>query len=141
MTYLWCFPMACALSLLENVCLTRNLISILQLDDLGYKIIFSQSSWKISKGNILVAHGIKVDSLYPLYVSKKDTILSVTEQPQFLCGMAVWDTCLEKLWRLFLVRVAYLSYTFQNSVFVSIICTGNRLIPQGMFLLRKKGSR
>ena len=69
----------------ENVrhvpCLTRNLISIPQLDDLGYKVTFSQLSWKISKGNILVAHGIKVGSLYPLYVSSRDIVLSVTEQP------------------------------------------------------------
>ena len=57
---------------IENVhhvlCLTRNLISIPQVDDHGYKVTFSQSSWKISKGNMLVAHGIKVGSLYPLYV-------------------------------------------------------------------------
>ena len=60
-------------------CLTRNLISIPQLKDLGYKVTFSQTSWKIRKGNILVAHGIKVGSLYPLYVLNKDTVLSVTE--------------------------------------------------------------
>ena len=129
----------------ENVChvpcLTRNLISIPQLDDLGYKVTFSQSSWKISKGNILVAHGIKVGSLYPLYVSSKDIVLTVTGSHQFLCGIAGWDTCLEKLWRLFLIRVACLSYAFQTSVFVSIACTGNRHASQEMFLLRKKGGR
>ena len=86
---------------LENVChvpcLTRNLISIPQLDDLGYKVTFSQSSWKINKGNILAAHGIKVGSLYPVYVSSKDTILSgplSSHHHQFLCGIADWDTCL-----------------------------------------------
>ena len=79
---------------IENVhhvpCLIRNLISIPQSDDLRYKVTFSQSSWKINKGNILVAYGIKVGSLYPLYVSSKDIVLSDIEQP----SVSLWHSWL-----------------------------------------------
>ena len=61
--------------------LTRNLISIRQLDDIGYKFSFGQQSWKICKGNLLLASGSKLQSLYPLYVSCKNSLLSVTKLP------------------------------------------------------------
>ena len=44
--------------------LTKNLVSIGQLDDLGYKTEFANGSWKISKGAMTIAKGKKVGSLY-----------------------------------------------------------------------------
>ncbi|MCO5555218.1 hypothetical protein L7F22_008762 [Adiantum nelumboides] len=59
--------------------LTRNLISVGRLDDLGYKVTFHQQSWRIAKSHLILAHGSKFGTLYPLYVS--DSILSITELP------------------------------------------------------------
>ncbi|MCO5612545.1 hypothetical protein L7F22_066813 [Adiantum nelumboides] len=66
--------------------LTRNLISVGRLDDLGYKVTFHQQSWRIAKGHLILAHGSKVGTLYPLYVSDKNNVLSVTE----LFTVALW---------------------------------------------------
>ena len=44
--------------------LTKNLISVGQLDDDGYKTVFSHGSWKMTKGSMIIARGKKVGSLY-----------------------------------------------------------------------------
>ena len=44
--------------------LKRNLISVGQLTDLGYKVTFEKESWKMSKGTVVVAHGKREGSLY-----------------------------------------------------------------------------
>lgn len=44
--------------------LKKNLISIGQLDSTGYAIELEKSSWKIMKGAMVVAHGIKSGTLY-----------------------------------------------------------------------------
>ena len=42
----------------------RMLISVSQLDGLGYKIAFENGQWKVSKGNLVIAHGWKKGTLY-----------------------------------------------------------------------------
>ena len=53
---------------LTNVCyvpgLRRNLISIGQLDDDGYRTEFSGRSWKVTKGAMVIARGWKHRTLY-----------------------------------------------------------------------------
>jgi len=39
--------------------LKRNLISIGQLDDGGHYTAFGDGAWKVTKGNLVVAHGKK----------------------------------------------------------------------------------
>lgn len=77
---------------IENVChvpcLTRNLIFVAQLDDLDYKVTFSQQSWKITKSSLLVAIGSKVCSLYPLFVCNKDSVLSMTK----VSSISLWHS-------------------------------------------------
>ena len=72
--------------LLKNVrhvpSLTKSLISTGQLDDVGYTCVFGDSAWKISKGSLVVARGVKSSTLYMLHVSSvKDHVICVTEQP------------------------------------------------------------
>ncbi|MCO5604461.1 hypothetical protein L7F22_058627 [Adiantum nelumboides] len=67
---------------------TRNLILVGRLDDLGYKVTFHQQSWCIAKGHLILAHGSKVGTLYPLYVSDKNSVLSVTKLPT----VALWHS-------------------------------------------------
>ena len=61
---------------IHNIChavpsLTCSLILVGCLDDFGYKIIFHQQYSRITKGNVLIANGSKVCSLYPLiYLTK-----------------------------------------------------------------------
>ena len=66
--------------------MTRNLISCGQLDDLGYRVDFHNQSWQITKGSMVIASGTKLGSLYPLFVSPKNSVLSVTELP----NVALW---------------------------------------------------
>ena len=42
----------------------RMLISVSQLDGLGYKITFENGQWKVSKGNLITARGWKKGTLY-----------------------------------------------------------------------------
>ena len=61
--------------------LTRSLMSVGQLDDIGFKVIFASQSFRITKGNMVIAKGNKVGSLYPLVVHQKEHLLTVTGQP------------------------------------------------------------
>ena len=51
--------------------LTRSLLSVGQLDNIGFKVIFAAQSFHITKGNMVIAKGNKVGSLYPLVVHQK----------------------------------------------------------------------
>ena len=51
-------------------------MSIGQLDDSRYKVIFSSKSFHITKGNMVIVKGNKVASLYPLLVHKKEHLLT-----------------------------------------------------------------
>ena len=43
-----------------------NLISTGILDDEGYHTVFSKETWKVIKGALVMAKGIKVGTLYTL---------------------------------------------------------------------------
>ena len=43
-----------------------NLISIGILDDEGYHIVFGKGTWKVIKGALVMAKGLKVGTLYTL---------------------------------------------------------------------------
>jgi hypothetical protein len=49
--------------------LTRSLISVGQLEEADFRTSFSSGGWSIHKGNLLLAHGPRIQSLYPLYVT------------------------------------------------------------------------
>ena len=48
--------------------LSRNLISARQLGDEGCVVTFNDKNWKVSKGSLVVAKGVKVGTLF-LYTS------------------------------------------------------------------------
>ena len=49
--------------------ITKSLISTRLFDDTSYVTMFGNNTWKISKGSMTVAHGVKSRSLYMLHVS------------------------------------------------------------------------
>ena len=61
--------------------LTKSLISARQLDDLDFNYVFGDSSWKITKGSLVVARGLKSGTLYMLHVSNvKKNVICVAKQ-------------------------------------------------------------
>ena len=71
---------------LHNVChvlaLTKSLISTGQLDDIGYHTVFGSQSWKIMKGFMVIAKGVKCGSLYPMHVSfVNENVVAITKLP------------------------------------------------------------
>ena len=44
--------------------MSRNLISAGQLNDEGCVVTFNDKNWKVSKGFLIVAKGVKVGTLY-----------------------------------------------------------------------------
>ena len=50
--------------------IAKSLISVGQLDDMGYHTTFGAQKWKIVKGFMVVARGPKMDTLYPLVAGK-----------------------------------------------------------------------
>ena len=61
--------------------LTKSLISTGQLDDARYTCVYGDSSWKISKGSLVVARGTKSRILYMLHVTTvKDHVICVAKQ-------------------------------------------------------------
>ena len=70
--------------MLKNVrhvpAITKSLISTRVLDDASYVTVFGNNTWKIFKGSLTVAHGVKSGNLYMLHVSSmKDNVINVTE--------------------------------------------------------------
>ena len=60
--------------------LTKNLMTVEQLDDIGYNIMFHARSWLVKKGNLIILKGQKFGSLYSLYISSvKEHSLCVLE--------------------------------------------------------------
>ena len=53
--------------------LRRNLISIGQLDDKRYAILFVGGTWKVTKGSMVLAYGRRIGTLY-MTSSPRDTI-------------------------------------------------------------------
>ena len=52
--------------------LTRPLILVGQLDEEDIRADFSSRGWTLYRGNLLLARGPKVHSLYPLYVTLRE---------------------------------------------------------------------
>ena len=50
--------------------LKRNLISVGQLDDAGYAVLFKDCAWKITKGAMVIMKGLKCGTLYKTTLSK-----------------------------------------------------------------------
>ena len=62
--------------------LAKSLISVGQLDSLGFNVSFGDGGWKLTKGNLVLAKGAKMNTLYSLCVaSVVDHIVGITEQP------------------------------------------------------------
>ena len=66
--------------------LSRNLISEGQLSDQGCVVTFNDKNWKVSKGSLVVAKGVKLGTLYlctshivpfPLIVLEKKECLEI----------------------------------------------------------------
>ena len=58
--------------------LRRNLISIGQLDDAGFSTTFTGGAWKISKGAMIIARGVKNGTLYNMTEKCMDMITSTS---------------------------------------------------------------
>lgn len=59
--------------------ITKILISTCIMDDARYVTIFGNNAWKISKGSMTMAHGVKSGNLYVLHVSEvKNHVINVT---------------------------------------------------------------
>ncbi|MCO5578023.1 hypothetical protein L7F22_031861 [Adiantum nelumboides] len=98
--------------------LTRNLISVGRLDELGYKVTFHQQSWRIAKGHLILAHGSKVGILYSLYVSDKNSVLSETELPT----VALWHSRLGHMSKKGMETLSHLGYLLSLSFFYFPLC-------------------
>ena len=62
--------------------LTKSLISTGQLDDIGYHTVFGSQSWKIMKGSMVIAKGVKCGLLYPMHVSSiNENVVAITRVP------------------------------------------------------------
>ena len=102
--------------------ITKSLISTGVLDDAGYVAVFGSNTWKISKGSMIVAHGVKSRSLYMLHVSSvKHHVINVTEQPSVYLWHRRLDICPRKEWKSCLVLVICLVFHFKILNFVSIV--------------------
>ncbi|MCO5576099.1 hypothetical protein L7F22_029906 [Adiantum nelumboides] len=62
--------------------LTKSLMSIGQLDDLGYSAIFNHGSWMIKKGNLVMVKGQKSGSLYSFKFESVDLEVELWKQRQ-----------------------------------------------------------
>ena len=61
--------------------LAKSLISVGQLDSLGFNVSFGDGGWKLTKGNLVLAKGAKMNTLYSLCVaSVVDHIVGITKQ-------------------------------------------------------------
>ncbi|MCO5590742.1 hypothetical protein L7F22_044717 [Adiantum nelumboides] len=98
--------------------LTQNLILVGCLDDLGYKVTFHQQSCRIAKGHLILAHGSKVGTLYPLYVSDTNSVLSVIELPT----VALWHSRLGHMSKKGMETLSHLGYLLSLSFSDFPIC-------------------
>ena len=57
------------------------MISVEQLNEVGIRVGFSSGGWTLHKGNLLLAQGPKVHSLYPLYVTFREGDLFLVDIP------------------------------------------------------------
>lgn len=69
--------------------LKKNLISLGQLDDCGHSIRFSNNTWKVTKGALILARGKKTGTLY-LIDGLSDTIATPMQRVPQSCGITDW---------------------------------------------------
>lgn len=59
--------------------LAKSLISVGQLDSLGFHVSFGDGCWKLTKGNLVLAKGFKRSTLYSLSIASfVDHIVGIT---------------------------------------------------------------
>ena len=79
-------------------------------------VCVGDSAWKISKGSLVVACGVKSSTLYMLHVScVKDHVICVTEQP----NVSLWHCRLGHMSKKGMEKLSHLGYvpTFYFSNF------------------------
>ena len=65
------------------------MVSAGQLDDAGYTRTSGDSSWKISKGALQIAQGLKSSTLYVLHVSSfSKNVICIAKQP----SVSLWHS-------------------------------------------------
>ena len=64
--------------------LSRNLISVGQLNDEGCVVTFNDKNWKVSKGSLIVAKCVKVGTLYLCTGHTIPSILIILEKNKWL---------------------------------------------------------
>ena len=70
--------------------LTKNLVNA----DAGYTCMFGDCSWKISKGALQIARGLKSSTFYVLHVSKfSNNVICIAKQP----SVSLWHRWLGHL--------------------------------------------
>jgi len=57
--------------------LTKSLISVRQLDELGHEVKFGNQQWKVVKGNLVMARGRKRGSLYMVGLSSEGVTIPI----------------------------------------------------------------
>ena len=118
--------------------ITKSLISTRLLNDAGYMTVFGNNTWKISKGSMTVAHGVKSGSLYMLHVlSVKHHVINVTEQP----SVSLWHCRLGHMSKKGMEVLSHLGYlpgfSFQDFEFCEHCVFGKQTqVPH-----RKRGNR
>ena len=89
---------------------------------------------------MLVAHGSKVGSLYPLYVSKKETVLSITEQ----LPVSLWHSWLGHMSRKAMETLSRSGYLpdlcFSDFMFCEHCMYGKQTCQEISLLTKKEGS-
>ncbi|MCO5572532.1 hypothetical protein L7F22_026287 [Adiantum nelumboides] len=83
----------------------------------GVKFTIHNSS-RIGKGHLILAHGSKVGILYPLYVSNKNNVLSITELPT----VALWHSRLGQMSKKGMETLSRLGYLPSLSFFDFPFC-------------------
>ena len=69
--------------------LSRNLISVGQLDDEGCVVNFNDKNWKVSKGSLVVAKGVKAGILHLCTGHIVPSTLIVSEKNECLGTIAI----------------------------------------------------
>ena len=59
--------------------LSKPLISVGKSEEDGIRARFSSGGWTLHKGNLLLARGLKVNFLYPLYVTLRERDLFLVD--------------------------------------------------------------
>lgn len=87
--------------------LTKSLISTGQLDEISYHIVLGNQSWRIMKGSMVIAKGVKCGLLYPMHVSSiNENIVAITKLP----STSLWHCRLGHISRSGMESLTHFSY-------------------------------